>query len=31
MNDFVIFQFFEKCKSGEMDRVNKTSVARKNS
>lgn len=29
MNDFIVFQFFEKCKRGEMDEVDKISVARK--
>jgi len=29
MNDFTVFQFFEKCECGEMDEVNKISAARK--
>lgn len=29
MNGFIVFQFFEKCKRGEMDETNKTSAARK--
>lgn len=31
MNDFFIFQFFEKCKGDEVDKLNKISVMRKNS